>query len=139
MKNMRNPGKVKMGLAVFAFVLVIAFVVVSGLRKSWVYYLTVDEIPQKVELIDGKSIKVSGVVVPGSIVKNAGEVTFEIEENGAKLLVEYEGLTLPEAFGESIPVIAEGVYDRSQNRLHAQSILTKCPSKYEAQVEASGN
>ncbi len=134
---MRDSKKIKMGLVGISFVLILVFVVLSGLRKSWVYYLTVDEIPQKAQMIDGKNIKVSGVVVPGSIVKNGREVTFEIEEKGTKLLVEYEGRTLPEAFGESIPVIAEGIYDGSKNKLKAQSILTKCPSKYEAQVESA--
>jgi len=132
---MLPKGKLKFGLVVVAFGLTLLFLIASGLKKSWIYYMTLDELTQKVQMVDGKKVKVSGVVVPGTIEKNGKEVNFLMEENGARVSVRFEGRTLPEAFGESVPVIAEGVYDSNKNLLVAYSLLTKCPSKYEAQVK----
>lgn len=134
---MASLRKVKFGVVVFAFLLILVFLVASGLKKSWVYYFTVDELSARAAQVDGRKVKVSGVVVPGSIEHKGEEMDFVIEENGARLKIHYRR-AVPEAFGDSIPIIAEGVYRAKDNLLVAQSILTKCPSKYEAQVKPSG-
>jgi cytochrome c-type biogenesis protein CcmE len=131
---MARRERFKFGLVAFSFFLILGFLVVSGLKKSWVYYFTVDELVKRATEMDGKKVKVSGVVVPGSIEERQKETIFEIEEKGERLKVFFDK-TVPEAFGDSIPVIAEGIFNAQERTLLAHSLLTKCPSKYEAQVK----
>jgi len=46
--------------------------------------------------------------------------------------VVYQGL-MPDAFGEGREVVVEGTFDTKARTLHATKLVTKCPSKYEAE------
>lgn len=115
---------------------IIALLIVSGIRKSAVYYFTLDEVALRSETLDLKNIKVSGEVKRGTIEKNGFLVKFVIAEMGQELKVEYEG-PLPDAFGEDAPVIVEGIYYAAEKKIKAHTLLTRCPSKYEAELEDS--
>jgi hypothetical protein len=43
-----------------------------------------------------------------------------------------------DAFKEGVQVIVEGRYDKDTNTFKAKTLLAKCPSKYEAEVEKKG-
>ena len=44
--------------------------------------------------------------------------------------VEYKGI-VPDAFQEDVEVIVEGTYDEVNKKFVANSLLAKCPSRYE--------
>jgi cytochrome c-type biogenesis protein CcmE len=48
--------------------------------------------------------------------------------------VVYNGI-IPDAFTEDVQVIVEGKYHKDTNTFNASTLLAKCPSKYEAEVE----
>ncbi len=92
------------------------------------YFKTVTELKNDTSLI-GKSVRVGGKVVADSIVKSGTDVTFTLSDTKSKIKISYEG-ALPSTFGENVQVIAEGIY-KSENLVEADSLVTKCPSKYE--------
>jgi cytochrome c-type biogenesis protein CcmE len=92
------------------------------------YFKTVTEIKNDSTLI-GKSVRVGGQVVPKTIVKSGTKTTFTISDTKNKLTVTYTG-AVPATFADNIQVIAEGIY-KKQGLVEAESLVTKCPSKYE--------
>lgn len=127
--------RVKLLLVSVAFLALLGYLLLSGYQRGWVYYYTVDEFVQQGYSTDGRPVKVSGQVKPGSIQRDGLESYFVIYEKGAELPVYYKG-PLPDAFGEDVPVVVEGVYDPVSGRLKAHSLLTKCPSRYEEEIQA---
>jgi cytochrome c-type biogenesis protein CcmE len=132
--------KARKRLIVATAVLVVAFVAVVGwlLWQQSATYLHVGELAAK---YDGQKVQVSGKVEVGSIDKGDDGVSFVMLEDrpGAEprptVAVEYSGvapetLDNPDAF-----VIVEGTYDDAGRLVVADSLKTKCPSKYKSQAE----
>ncbi len=58
------------------------------------------------------------------------------DENGKEMLVLYQG-SIPNNFESATSVVVTGKY--TDNYFHAKDILTKCPSKYETELETRTN
>src|SRR3990172_1635546 len=101
--------KLKLILASGSFILVLAYLILQGFQKSWVYYFTVEELQSRGSEYSGKTIKVSGKVKPGTVQRVRKKVDFTLYELGHEIQIHYEGI-LPDAFVEEAPVIAEGIY-----------------------------
>ncbi|MCS5621955.1 MAG: cytochrome c maturation protein CcmE, partial [Nitrospinaceae bacterium] len=85
----------------------------------------------------GAGLKVKGNVVNGSIQRDPNDylnVKFLIEEKDASLKVAYQGVT-PDMFIDGGEVVVEGTLGKD-GVFHANTLLTSCPSKYEAEKEA---
>jgi cytochrome c-type biogenesis protein CcmE len=113
----------------------IGFLMFSGIDGSMVYYYTVSEIHRDGSELSGKGIRVSGHVLPGSVLKNSSGsavefVVFEKSSN-RRMPVHYEGL-IPDTFKDNAEVVVEGVFDSNSPVFEATTLLAKCPSKYEA-------
>jgi cytochrome c-type biogenesis protein CcmE len=140
--------KARFLVAALLLVGAVAYLMYTGVQKSAVYYLTIEEFLAKKETLANEGIRVAGRVTPGSVTKKmtpAGEELnfrlsdFKTDGDGGRdarsVAVYFVGVT-PDMFkaeGGS-DVIVEGKYRGGV--LHAQSVLTSCPSKYEA--EATG-
>ncbi|MBI1815512.1 MAG: cytochrome c maturation protein CcmE [Deltaproteobacteria bacterium] len=116
----------------------VAYLVYAGVRESSVYYLTIEEFLVKKESLTGEGVRVAGRVRAGSIDKKtttAGTdlrfVLGDFQKEGG-VPVQYTGI-LPDMFGEGRDVIVEGKYTRD-GVLRAQTVMTSCPSKYEAEA-----
>lgn len=57
------------------------------------------------------------------------------DENGEQMKVIYKG-SIPNNFESSTSVVVTGKYHSDKNYFHAKEILTKCPSKYEEELDA---
>ncbi len=115
----------------------VIYLMYVGISETSVYYMTVSELVDKKDAIYSEGVRVNGVVVPGSIKKDRSnlKVNFKIMDSEEKdseknILVYYEGI-IPDMFQENIDVVVEGVVDNS-GTLSANTLLTACPSKYEA-------
>jgi cytochrome c-type biogenesis protein CcmE len=116
----------------------VTYLVYAGVRESSVYYLTIEEfLPQKEALAD-EGIRVAGRVRDGSVQQKTTSAGTELrfvlgdfnKDNGVP--VQYSGI-LPDMFAEGRDVIVEGKYSR-EGVLRAHTIMTSCPSKYEAEA-----
>jgi cytochrome c-type biogenesis protein CcmE len=126
-------------VATAVIVVAISFLLFSGFKSESVYYLTVGEVLVHPEKLSEKGMRVSGEVIAGTIEKNMKEkhLVFDIkdiDEAGASMKVDYKGI-IPDTFKEDIHVIIEGNYNTANNTFMAKTLLTKCPSKYEVDMD----
>lgn len=112
-------------------VIAIAYLGFMGFRGSATYYYTVSELAALGSSVHDESVRVNGLVAPGSVEQeNAGlTLRFTVVEGGESLPVVYQG-AVPDTFKDEAEVVVEGYLD-SSGIFQADSILTKCPSKYE--------
>jgi len=99
---------------------------------TFAYYASVGEFTS-VSTDPERPVRVHGFVQNGSIARDlgAGHVDFAIrDDSGATLLVRYQGIDVPDLFGDGAEVVIEG-RSGSGDRFLADRVLAKCPSKYE--------
>lgn len=114
----------------------VSYLVYTGIRETSVYYLTIDEFLTRREAVAGEGLRVAGRVGSKSVEWNPAtlDLRFRLanfEENDG-VDVAYNGV-LPDMFAEGRDVIVEGTYGGGGS-FHARTLLTACPSKYEAEV-----
>ncbi|MBP8926377.1 MAG: cytochrome c maturation protein CcmE [Pseudomonadales bacterium] len=78
----------------------------------------------------GKTIRVGGLVVPGSLKRSDSglELTFTVTDNQADMDIEYQGI-LPDLFAEGQGIVAVGEL-REGNRFRAAQVLAKHDENY---------
>lgn len=111
----------------------VVYLVITSMKETMVYYLTVSEfLKEKLEI----GCRVNGKVVEGSIKHKEGtfDYTFEISDGKNVLPVIYKG-AVSNIFKDGIEVVIEGKYVKEKNIFNATNIITKCPSKYEAETK----
>ena len=132
--------KVKFAAGFSIIVVCLLYLVLSGFQKNAMYYFTVTELEARETEFVGQRIKLAGKVVPGSIQKKDGRaIEFEIWEPLAegsdsfsqKRSVRYRGV-VPDTFRDESDVVLEGKMGES-GIFVAETLLAKCPSKYEGQ------
>jgi cytochrome c-type biogenesis protein CcmE len=140
--------KARFAIAAFLLTGAVGYLMYSGVRQAAVYYLTIDEFLAKREGLANEGIRVAGRVEVGSVSKRmtpAGEeLDFRLGDfhaDGAStggvarstVPVHFVGV-VPDMFKAAggSDVIVEGKY--RDGALYAQSVLTSCPSKYEAEA-----
>jgi cytochrome c-type biogenesis protein CcmE len=114
----------------------------TGVQSSAAYFLTIDELYAKGTAVENQTVRVSGKVDATTIEFNNRDLllTFDVtSETGQRMPVIFNG-PKPDQMREGAEAIAEGKYDGQA--FTAQSLLLKCPSRYEekgieeVQVEA---
>lgn len=122
--------------------LAIAYLIYAGVQSSAAYFLTVDELYAKGTAIENQTVRVSGKVDAATIDFNNRDLLLAFDvtsETGQRLHVVFNG-PKPDQMREGAEAIVEGKYDGQA--FTAQSLLLKCPSRYEengieeVQVEA---
>ena len=130
-----SPGRhLKLLVAGGAIVLAIAYLIVTALQTSTVYYITVGELLQRGQAGAAQQVRVAGDVVPGSVEKiDAGlAIRFLVHDGSGQMPVYYKGGPVPDIFGEEVQVVVEGKVG-PDGTFQASTLLAKCPSKFEAE------
>ncbi|MEN3046154.1 MAG: cytochrome c maturation protein CcmE [Candidatus Hydrothermales bacterium] len=124
---------IKIAIIGILFVVGIIYLILSGLKRTWVYYYTVDEFFQKNPSVDGKVIRLQGKVIEGTVKKTGNQVEFKIgtKERGIKVI--YKGTVPDMLYQPEAQVVVEGVYLKVENTFKAHFLLTQCPTKYQAE------
>jgi cytochrome c-type biogenesis protein CcmE len=107
-------------------------------------YLYVDQVVEKMEQspehFAGRTIKVHGTVVPGSIKQKkgtTGDYRFTVEHAGRRIDVHFTNIP-PDTFQENGEVVLVGKFDAAGKVFESDDMNAKCPSKYENEVKAPG-
>jgi cytochrome c-type biogenesis protein CcmE len=145
------PRKLRFVIGVSLVVAAIAYLIVTAVRNTAEYYLTVNEAKaRQVELL-GQTLRVAGRVVPGTIQWDPSSLTlkFAITEPPpgegqpavtnvattatapARFEIVSRGQPKPDMFAAGRDVIVEGIL-KQYNMIQARQVLTSCPSKYSA-------
>jgi cytochrome c-type biogenesis protein CcmE len=98
------------GVAAVAFIAIAA----GGINKNLVYYWTPTDLRAAGDKAYGATIRLGGMVAPGSIKNKAGVsgLEFDVKDHGALVHVVSSGVP-PQMFRENIGVVVEGTMDRS--------------------------
>lgn len=140
---MKQNGRFMVGLVGVAAV--VTYLVWTGVSDTMVYYLTPNELIQKIDedpTFREVGVKVSGRLVVGSHESVPGTlehrfVVHDLEDESVTFPVVYRK-PLPDTFTDSpdmvVDVVLEGRFD-DDGVFEAQTVLTKCGSRYEATPE----
>ena len=128
---MKKRRKLKPVLISIIAVLVIGYLIFSGIRDTMTYYLTVSEVMAKEADFQNETIRVEGNVSPASVKwdPKALKLTFELTDDQSNFLVYYTGV-VPDTFKPGKEVVIEGTY-AGMGKFNATVIMPKCASKYE--------
>jgi cytochrome c-type biogenesis protein CcmE len=106
-----------------------------GYEESKAYYITVEEFGAMKGDLQGKTVKVAGDVVEGSIDRTRTPMEFLISSRGETLRVRYVGKNvIPDTFKDGSKAVVEGSVGQD-GVFQARGIEAKCASKYEAEYE----
>ena len=123
--------KVKLRLIFISIVLVTlvltVFLILKSLEENVIYFQSPSEIYKLTEL-NGKKIRVGGMVKKDSISISPNELKFIISDFKNEIIVTYSG-AVPNLFEEEKGVVAEG-YLKDRNFLSATKILAKHDENY---------
>jgi len=115
-------------LIVFTIALATQLVLIA-LRDNIIYFFTPNEL--KIKYGDNENIKrkirVGGLVLENSVVKNNDIVNFTITDKKNEILVVFNG-QLPDLFREGQGIVAEGIF--KENKLIATQVLAKHDENY---------
>ncbi|MEZ4427776.1 MAG: cytochrome c maturation protein CcmE [Nannocystaceae bacterium] len=115
-----------------------AYLVLSDSGEGVLEYVYVHQVTENPARFAGRTFKVHGTVVEGTVkqkVGAAGDYTFEIHHEGQKLPIHFTNM-LVDTFAEGGEVILTG-HLREDGVFESEEMSAKCPSKYEEQAEAS--
>lgn len=114
----------------------ISYLVYAGIKETSVYYLTVSEVSSIAK--PGEDFRMEGKVVPGSIKKDANSMgaQFLITDSKKEIPISYKGI-IPDMFSDDIDVVVQGMLD-PEGLFNAHTLLTSCPSRYEAEDGSEG-
>jgi cytochrome c-type biogenesis protein CcmE len=104
-----------------------------GFEESKAYYITVDEYRSMQESLQGKTVKLAGDVMSGSIDRSRPQMEFVIGSRENRIKVRYVGnAIIPDTFTDGSTALVEGniAFD---GVFQARRIESKCASKYEAE------
>lgn len=131
-------GKLKFIVAIALIVSTVGYLVYGSAKNTMVYYMTVNEITERVPDIYNQRIRVSGTVVPGTIEKDAdGALRFKITDGSGMISINYKGI-IPDIFKEEVEAVVEGQYGEDKI-FRADTLLAKCPTKYESDEQLYKN
>ncbi|MBF0273230.1 MAG: cytochrome c maturation protein CcmE [Magnetococcales bacterium] len=108
----------------------LAALVFSSFTGALVYFHTPAEAVAKQRELDGKKIRVGGMVQAGSLVREAGtlKIRFLVTDGKAQIPVRYDGM-VPDLFREGQGVVVEGTWKSGQD-FSADTILAKHSEDY---------
>ena len=113
---------------------VAAYLMVTSIRSTGVYYFTPTELAQKLAVdpsFRDAGVKIGARVVKGSIIRVPGgrEYDFRITDGAKTYPVVYNGIA-PDTFTDGVDVVVEGRLG-TDGTFHATTLLAKCASRYE--------
>jgi cytochrome c-type biogenesis protein CcmE len=137
-KPKKNLGLLLALLAMGGGILTLVF---TSFENAVVYTRHADEVVRDRAKLEGRSLRVDGILVKGSLKRRDQpcEYRFSIEKAGKSLPVRYPQCVVPDTFrdmpGTDVKVTVEGQLS-SAGHLEATTIFAQCPSKYEMQDRA---
>jgi len=123
-------GKKKFIIGGIIICVAIVYLAYVGFASSATYYYTVSELIGQQSSVYDENVRINGQVAANSIEKETRGLIlrFTITEGGESLPVVYNGV-IPDTFQDDSDIVIEG-HLNSEGVFQADSILTKCPSKY---------
>jgi cytochrome c-type biogenesis protein CcmE len=140
------PSKLRFVVGAALIVLAIGYLIVTAVRNTSEYYLTVSEVSARQAQLNGQMLRVAGRVKPNSISWDPATLTLAFAivappnpdgspvrpiaaAEPAVFRVVERGEPKPDMFAAGRDVIVEGRF-AADGTIEARQVLTSCPSKY---------
>ncbi len=129
-----NRSSIRLIVVTLAVIGGVAWLISSGVKETGLHYMTVTELAQLSQAPKADGFRLDGKIAAGSVVydQRVPRLAFRMTDGKEAIGVVYDGL-MPDAFAEGREVVVEGTYVHADRTLHASKLVTKCPSKYEAE------
>jgi cytochrome c-type biogenesis protein CcmE len=117
----------------------LAYLTLSDTGEGILEYVYVEKVVASPQQYAGRTIKVHGVVVEGTIQQKkgtTGDYRFVVEHEGKRLAVHYTNL-VPDTFQEGGEVVLTGQLTEGGQLFESDEMSAKCPSKYEEEQAVS--
>ena len=127
--------QVKLIIAGIVLGLSVSYLALAGASKGWVYYLDVDSFLAEARYHDQR-VRLCGRVAEENLAFSSAELTasFDLVGPTQTVAVRYAGV-IPEMFKPGADVVIEGRLG-DDGVFHADVLMTKCASKYQAEEHA---
>jgi cytochrome c-type biogenesis protein CcmE len=128
-----NRRKTSVAVGVGVVGVVFAYLVWGGIGNNLVYFLTPTELLAKGSSVYGTSIRLGGVVAPGTIQWDStrSELRFQLkDDNNHTVQVLSTGLP-PQMFNEGIGAVVEGIWT-PDGVFHCHNLMVKHSNEYRA-------
>ena len=104
-----DVGRRQIAVAVTVILAAVAYIFITGISETMVYYYNVSEVSERRAELTGNALRVHGKVVPGSIEKDDTGLVhkFVIEEGGLTVPVVYRDI-VPDTFADRADAVVEG-------------------------------
>lgn len=121
---------IKIGITAFVLAAAFGLLLFTTLQDNLQYYKYVDEVAAAPHEWEGKTLKVHGNVVPGTIYRKQDSLDwkFDLQRNGRVITASYTG-PAPDNFKDDAEVVLTGRF--TPHGFRATYMTAKCPSKYE--------
>lgn len=132
----KKSSRTVYAVALVLFLAGFGTLLMAGLKQNSIYFLNVSEaLAMPAENI--QQIRLFGTVAEESLVYDSQHmgVHFLLEDSddaSQRIAVQYRGV-VPDLFQPGAEVILEGGYLVQDGVFNAKTLMTKCPSKYEAE------
>lgn len=142
------PKNLRFVVGVGVVISAIAYLIITAVRNTAEYYLTVSEVKARKVELSGQMLRVAGRVVPGTIEWEPSSLTLKFaitqppaaDQPGITVTAAHSpetfevvsrGQPKPDMFAPGRDVIVEGRLTQDST-IKASQVLTSCPSKYSA-------
>jgi cytochrome c-type biogenesis protein CcmE len=114
-------------------VAIVAWLGFSGVSDALVYYLTPTELAARGDAAIGQSIRLGGLVLPGSVSGSATDLTFVLTDGDTQVTV-HSSVAPTSSFREGAGAVVEGAL-RPDGVFEAEEVLVKHDENYVAPSE----
>ena len=134
-KMTSNRGKFLFAAVVLCAAL--GYFAYMAFQGAMVYYYTVSEISSQPATAEGRTVRVSGKLKPGSFhrVEGSTSAQFSLVDGIGEIGAVHNGVLPDLFFNEHSEIILEGTHTPGQE-FDSQIVIVKCPSKYVAMEES---
>ena len=125
-----NQTRWKIGVVLAIVAATLGWLAWTGIHKSASYYITIAQAKNPRRIASHRRYRVAGIVVPGSIQRFPGYMSFSLKQGNLTLPVRYIGQSPPpDTFTGNAQALAMGRF-QPNGTLEATMIQAKCASKY---------
>lgn len=130
--TVKTGGKAKFVIGALLILGAIAYVTISSFQANAIYYLTLKELNAQRGSLINQPVRVNAPLDKSSIQFDDKTLVlkFNLKEDNLVLPVVYKGAK-PDTFEQGESVVVEGKLGQD-GTFYANTLLVKCPSKYEA-------
>jgi len=132
----RRPAPWRLVICLVVVVAALGWLALRGLTGSFVYYLTPSDITVDHKAQVDERVRLGGYVVPGSVHRRGGALTFTVTDRASRMHVLSTG-PVPQMFRAGQGVVLEGALGHD-GRFHSDTLLVKHDGEYRAPTSGGG-